>query len=397
MMRAAPAVAPPRLARIDGIDLLRGLVIVFMVIDHARDYAGMPGRLGDPMVLDTTSPLLFTLRWLAHFCAPIFTCLAGLSMGLTSSTLPLGERMRHMALRGAVLILLEFTLVDLSWTFWPWWPIKYAQVIWGIGASLLVLALVQPLPSRLRLAIGVACLFGHNLLDGWHPREPVALQWGWAILHDRQVLPLWEGMSVRTSYPILPMIGLVLVGAWVGSWMRGASPARVPRMLTWAGLGMLALFVLLRVTNLYGDSTPAEWTGSAARQLMSLLNVTKYPMSLSFVLMTLGAGSLLLARVWTSAPAWTASLQLLGRVPMFVYVGHLYLLHLIALAWAWLQGFRSRDFDFMARIGGVPVAFGFPLWQVIPFALVTVLVLLPAARWYDRLRASRRYAITRYF
>jgi uncharacterized membrane protein len=390
--------AVPR-PRIGAIDALRGLVIVLMVVDHARDYSAGSGRLSDPMNLDTVSPLLFWMRWAAHFCAPTFTLLAGVSAGLQTATATSpGAIARHLALRGAILVLLEFTLVHFAWTFSVVWPMFYAQVIWGLGVSMLVLAAHQYVPRRVRLTIGIACVALHNLLDGWHPTSPEALHWLWAILHDRQVMPLWDVWRVRTSYPVLPMIGLMLVGEALGHWYHRVTDHDTRRRwLTRAGVSVCLLFVLLRVTNLYGDPHVAVYGGGLWRDLLALLNTTKYPMSLSFMAMTLGPALVLLG-VWDRAvPRLLAPVVHIGQVPMFFYVAHLYTLHAVAIGWALLSGFSWTDFDFRATITGIPATFGFPLWVTLPFAAGVVVLLYPAARWYGRLRASGRVRWTRYF
>jgi uncharacterized membrane protein len=382
--------------RIDSIDALRGLVSVLMVVDHARDYSGGPGRLSDPMQLDAVSPLLFWMRWAAHFCAPVFTLLAGTSASLPLASGDLRDVRQHLLVRGAILVLLEFTVVHFSWTFSFVWPMFYAQVIWGLGVSLMVLALMAPLPRTARIAIGVLLVFGHNLLDGWHPASPDWLHWLWAILHDRQVMPLWDDMRVRTSYPVLPMIGLTLLGEALGAWYRRTPRDTRARSLALGGIGITLLFLLLRTSNLYGDPHPADYGGSWSEALYSTLNVTKYPMSLSFMLMTIGPALMLLA-VWdTGVPTPARPLITLGRVPMFVYITHLYLLHALAIVWALMAGHAWQSFDFRASITGLPATFGFPLWVTLPFALFTACLIIPAARWYSRIRASRRYPVTRY-
>jgi uncharacterized membrane protein len=349
------------------------------------------------MALADVSAALYWMRWITHVCAPVFTLLAGVSAGLGArdddGTAPWQW---HLIVRGLVLIVLEFTVVHWAWTFGSNWPMHYAQVIWGIGVAMVTLGVLQRVPRAARVALGVCLVAGHNLLDGWHPSTPEVLRWGWAILHDRQVLPLWGEHVVRTSYPVLPMIGLVLAGDGVGAWMARTASATRQRTLVRAGLLLLVLFVVLRVTNVYGDPHDAVYGSSVIGNVMAMLNATKYPMSLAFVLMTLGPAALLFAWWDAHRPRWTVPLIVMGQVPMFLYVAHLYLLHVLAVIWAVAAGFAWQTFDFRARIHGLPAAFGFPLWQTLPFALVTLLLLYPMAVWYARLRQSRRYAITRY-
>lgn len=391
-MRASTGERP----RFDVIDVLRGLVIVIMVIDHAREYSGGVG-VTDPMQLNAVSPLLFWMRWLTHFCAPVFTLLAGVSAGMQGRRNETDDAWSwHHVTRGLVLVLLEFTVIHLSWTFSVVWPMHYAQVIWGIGVSLIVLGLLQRLPVNLRVALGVACVAGHNLLDTVHLTSPGWLHWLWAVLHDRQVMPLWGEYTVRTSYPVLPMIGLVLLGDGVGRWYASTDVEVRRRTLARAGMAMLGAFVLLRATNVYGDLHVAVYGDDWLRNVQAALNVTKYPMSLSFVLMTLGPALLLWARWDRGVPAWTAPLRTMGQVPMFLYITHLYLLHALVLLWALAAGHPWSAFDFRRAITGLPPGFGFPLWQTFPFVLITLLLLYPAAVWYARLRASKRYPITRF-
>ncbi len=401
MTRAATVAAPTaRAPRAAAIDVLRGLVMVVMTVDHARDFITTPGPpVGDPMDLGAVTPLLFWLRWAAHFCAPAFVLLAGVSARLQGQRMSAAELARHLAVRGLVLVALEFTLVDWGWTFAPtMWPMKYAQVIWGIGVSMLVLAaLVRLLPARAVAVVGVALLAGHNLLDGVRVDGGGPLHWLWAILHQRDVLPLGGGFSVRTSYPVLPLIGLVAAGYGLGGWYTAAvRPERRRRVLAALGVAAIALFLVLRLTNAYGDPHDAVRHPALGTTILSILNVTKYPMSLSFALMALGPALLLLAAWDRRTPTWTRPFALLGRVPMFYYVAHLWALHALTLLAALLAGHPLAAFDFRARFGGVPVGFGIPLRATVLFALATAALLHPACAWYDRLRASRRHAWTRY-
>ena len=367
-----------------------------MMIDHARDYARAPG-VADPMQLDSVTPLLFWMRWLAHFCAPVFTLMAGVSAGLQSrdDTHP-APWSWHLLSRGAVLVLMEFTIIHFAWTFSLVWPMRYAQVIWGIGVSMMVLGLLQRVRPTVRTALGVLIIAGHNMLDGWHPITPTWLHWSWAVLHDRQVMPLWGDLTVRTSYPVLPMIGLVLAGDGLGRWLRDTPTALRRVWLVRGGVLCLSLFFILRVSNGYGDPHPALYTGSFPHDVMSMLNVTKYPMSLSFVCMTIGPALLLLAWWNAHTPGWAAPLRTFGQVPMFMYIGHLYLLHALMLLLALLVGYPFSAFDFRARITGLPEGFGIALWQTIPVVLMMLVVLYPPAVWYARLRASKRTWVTRY-
>lgn len=338
--------------RVPSIDLLRGVVMILMVIDHAREYSAGPGRVADPMDLSQTSPLLFTLRWLSHFCAPVFALLMGVSAGFKADR-------RRLVARGLWLILLEFTIIDWAWTFNPLWPRKFWQVIAALGMSNILLGLFLPAGRRAILATGLAIVALHNVFDTVN----LPGNYLWALLHERMVLPLGAGFELRTTYPFLPIAGVVFCGYGMAPWFQ-RDGAR--RRLAITGLAACALFLALRTTSFYGDA--GVFTGT----LLSLGNVTKYPLSLQFILMTLGPALLLLAAAHArQGPRW---LHALGRDSLPFYVGHLYLLHAFALVWAWAQGYGPAPL--WQRFGGMPEGFGFPLWQTVPFALFTTAVWL---------------------
>jgi uncharacterized membrane protein len=356
--------------RIERIDLLRGIVMVLMVVDHAREYSSGPGRVSDPMQLDQVTPLLFTLRWVSHFCAPVFAFLMGLSAGFRPNP-------RHLAVRGFILLLLEFTIIDWSWTFYPLWPRKFWQVIAALGMSSILLAVFARFGHRAVLALGAAIVALHNLFDGISFPPDTAQHYLWSFLHQKNVLPLGAGFEVRTTYPFLPVAGVAMLGFGFAPWFHHPGVTRL------TGAAMCCLFLLLRLTNLYGDSS--LYTGG----WQSLGNVTKYPLSLQFVLMTLGPAMLFLS---LRSARGIAPLVTLGRAPMFFYIAHLYLLHAAALGWALAQGHSLPPFHL--RFGGVPEAFGFPLWGTLPFALLVTALLVPASGWYAKQRS--RYAALRF-
>jgi uncharacterized membrane protein len=357
------------MARIESIDLLRGIVMVLMAIDHAREYSSGPGRVSDPMQLDQVTPLLFALRWISHFCAPVFALLMGLSAGFQ-------PRPQHLIVRGLLMLLLEFTIIDWSWTFYPLWPRKFWQVIAALGVSSILLGLLARFGHRAVLILGLAIIGLHNLFDGVSFAEGTVAHYVWSFVHQKNVLPLGGGFEVRTTYPFLPIAGVAMLGFGLAPWFH----LPVARYL---GAGMCALFVLLRMTNFYGDGS--AYTGG----WQSLGNVTKYPLSLQFVLMTVGP-----ALAFLSLPIRPARpLLVLGRAPMFFYVSHLYALHAVALLWAVALGMKLPPLS--AKFGGIPDAFGFPLWVTLPFALAVTAALVPACAWYANLRKS--YLILRYF
>lgn len=356
--------------RIESIDLLRGIVMVLMVIDHAREYSSGPGRVTDPMQLDQVTPLLYALRWISHFCAPVFAFLMGLSAGFQ-------PRPGHLIVRGLLMILLEFTIIDWSWNFYPLWHRKFWQVIAALGMGSILVGVLARLGHRTVLLAGIAIVGLHNLFDGVSFPPDTVWHYLWSFVHQKNVLPLGGGFEVRTTYPFLPIAGVAMLGFGFAPWFH------LP-LKRYVGLAMCGLFLILRMTNLYGDASvyTAGW--------MSLGNVTKYPLSLQFVLMTVGPALVFLSLPmhWMPRP-----LLLLGRAPMFFYVAHLYALHAAALLWAMAQGLKPLPLS--AKFGGIPDAFGFPLWVTLPFAFAVTAALVPACGWYASQR--QRYRVLRYF
>lgn len=380
--------------RFASIDIVRGIVMVSMTVDHAREYAAGPGTVGDPMDLGAVTPLLFWMRWASHFCAPVFAFLMGVSAWLGSQKRLPAEARRRFAIRGLLLIALEFTVIDWAWTFNPLWPRKFFQVIAALGMAQLALAAFAGFGARTCLAIGAAIVFGHNLLDSVQFEAGTAAHYVWSVLHQRNVLPLPGGFEVRTTYPVLPIAGLTLCGFGLAGWLFAGDGGLRLRRLGWASI---ALFAVLRASNLYGDPFPFVRHEDLAHAAMSFLNVTKYPISLQFALMTLGPALLLLASLERGQPSGAGSTALLGRVPMFFYAAHLYALHVFALLAALAAGFPLSSFDFARRFGGIPEGFGFPLWLTPLIAVGTTIVLLPACRGYARIRQSKRYPVLDYF
>ena len=333
----SPSVTLPVVGRIRSIDALRGLVILLMLVDHGREFFFFHAQVSDPMSLETTSPALFFTRLSAHFCAPVFVALAGLGAWLY------GDKAERSGMNGAkaasaflfkrglFLVALELTVVGFAWSFSFTPEIIYLQVIWAIGLSMIALAGLVYLPRPALIAVGLAIVLGHNLLD------PVTIAKGqpghviWAILHDRGFLDLPWGAQARTSYPLLPWIGVAALGYGIGPWFASDEGQRRKRLVM-TGLGALTLFAVLRAINLYGE--PVAWSVQTTmlHTVMSVLNLTKYPPSADFVLLTLGVGALVLAGLERAPQKLVGMLAVFGGAPLFFYLIHIFVLHLLHLA-----------------------------------------------------------------
>ena len=316
-------------ARITSIDVMRGLVIVLMMVDHVRERFFYHIMIGDPVDLEVASASLFFTRLSSHWCAPVFVLLAGLGGWLYAN--PVSGEKRSPAYflftRGVFLLVLEVVLINQAW-FGDIPPkALYLQVIWAIGLSMIALSALVGLPQRAIAALGLIIVFGHNLLT---PIEFAPGEFGyslWTILHDRGVLYAGENFRVNLSYPALPWIGVILCGYALGP-IYGPAVASADRkkFLLQLGIACVLLLLVLRGFNIYGETL--SWTVGATplNSLISFLNYTKYPPSLDFLLLTLGTSFLLMAWLDTRDNAATRFLQTFGQAPMFIYALHLYVL-----------------------------------------------------------------------
>jgi uncharacterized membrane protein len=373
--------AVPLRQRLLSIDALRGLVILFMLLDHVRETFLLHRQVSDPMSIDSTEPALFISRTLAHLCAPVFVLLTGLSAFLYGQKYQ-GRRdvSAFLFKRGLFLVVLEFTLVNFAWTFQLPPSVIYLQVIWAIGISMLALAALVWLPRPLLIVLALVIIGGHNLLDGLHFDPGSALHIPWTILHERNWIDVSDSLRLRTTYPILPWIGVIALGYGLGPWFANATlPAVRQRYLLRGGVSALLGFVLLRGLNGYGEK-PWQAYDSGVQTLMSFFNVTKYPPSLLFLALTLGIGLLLLLAFERAGHRrWIGVLAVFGSVPMFFYLLHLYVLKVLYVACVALLGLNQGNYFGFDSMGAV--------WLM---ALVLPLALYPPVRWFAGLKARRR-------
>ena len=375
---AAATPSPPEATtkkRIVAIDALRGLVILLMLVDHAREFFFIHAQVADPMDVTSTEPALFLTRLTAHLCAPVFVALTGLSAWLYASRRG-GTRAASAFLfkRGLFLIVLEVTVVNFAWTFSLMPETIYLQVIWAIGISMVVLAGLIHLPRPALIAVGITIVLGHNLLDPITIVDSGPLQTVWAIVHDRGFIDLPWGGQARTSYPVLPWIGVAALGYAVGPWFLQPDYQRQRRLVI-LGLFMIALFAVLRAVNQYGD--PTAWVAYADPLMtaMSLLNLTKYPASADFLLLTLGIGTVLLVALERAPTRLLSVLALYGGAPLFFYIVHLYALHLGYQLTLAMAGPNHGDVFGVPNVGWI--------WII---AMATAVPLAFACRWFTAVK-----------
>lgn len=383
-----PAATP----RLEAIDLLRGIIVIIMALDHTRDFFGSSAV--DPTNMETTTTALFLTRWVTHICAPVFFFLTGTGAWFSGKRRGLPELSKHLVTRGLWLVVLEVTLLRFAMQFNVDYKVTILTVLWAIGWSMVALALVARLPLGAIVTLGVAMVAGHNLLDGVQAESFGALDPLWRSLHAPGFLYFSEQHAVLVAYPVIPWIGVTALGYALGALYDRPLDERV-RFLRRTAAGLVATFLVLRGINAYGDPRPWMGMGSFGRTLLSFLNTTKYPPSLIFLCMTLGPALFLLSRFEVRIPERLRFALPYGKVPMFFFLTHFALIHLLAAAVAFIR------FGTMSGLADSPSLDRFPFtqpegWDLgLPFVylmwILVVVALYPACRWYARLRATGRY------
>lgn len=378
--------------RLRNIDILRGIVMVLMCIDHARDYTIY--HPADPMVLEDTSFVVYIFRIMAHFCAPIFILLAGISARLSGRKKTKKELSKYLLTRGLILCLLEITLVNWAWSFNPAYKMIYLQVIWAIGISMVALSVLIYLKDKYIFILSALILVGHNLFDNISFQEGTTIYYIWSFLLQKNVLPITDYLSVRTTYPVLPVISIIALGYVVGKLYTQESEKYRKKILLTSGVALLAIFFVLRLIIGYGDPYSWQIFDDWRLTIMSVFNVTKYPLSLQFILMTLGVCFIYLSLTDGRIHSTRVSLfESIGNTPMFFYILHIYVLHIFALIAVLYSGI---PIDLNRYLGGIPPDFGVPMWYMWCMVGITVLGLYPLCKKYLNLKRSKKYKWTNY-
>lgn len=355
--------------------------MLLMLVDHAREFFYYHAQVSDPVNIATTPADLFFTRLSAHLCAPVFVALTGLAAYLYQSKNGKSATSEFLLKRGLFLIVLELTVISFGWSFSFTPSMMFLQVIWAIGVSMICLSGILWLPRKALIALGLTIVIGHNILD------PISFDSGiahtlWAIIHDRGIIDIF-GMKVRTSYPVLPWIGVITLGFGIGPWFSTNQESKNKNLIN-TGLIFLITFLLLRMINIYGEPLPWKIENNFVQTVMSFFNLTKYPPSLDFLLLTLGTGMLLL-RGLEKETRFTRFLAVFGSTPLFYYMVHIYLLNVIH---------TSLKVFFGPNVGNhfsVPNVMS--LW-LIAAALVPVLWYL--CRWYGKIKKGSSNPIFKY-
>jgi len=378
--------------RILSIDILRGLVMIIMALDHTRDFFHIEAMTSDPLNPETTTAFLFFTRWITHFCAPSFVFLSGLSAYLSAQNKTPAKASSFLLKRGLWLIIVEVVIITFGLTFNPQYNFVILQVIWAIGFSMILLALFSRISYKLVLVIGLLLVLGHNIFDLFPtPKdENVGLILKIFFTAFGTVVPLGSNHFIGVFYAILPWTGIMFLGYAAGKWFNvDYSPVKRHRNLLNFGALALVLFVALRLLRFYGDPVPLKEYHDVFKNLLSFLNVSKYPPSLEYTCITIGVALLILSVTENVQNKVSRVLSVYGSVPFFYYVLHFYLLHFILVLLFFLEENTTQQIvqiPFYFR----PPTFGYNLWIVYLIWIFVVAALYYPCKWFKKYKATHK-------
>ncbi|MFY0604862.1 MAG: DUF1624 domain-containing protein [Flavobacteriaceae bacterium] len=382
--------------RIESIDILRGLVMVIMALDHVRDYYHLNAFTSvDPMNVDTTNPMLFFTRFITHYCAPIFLFLAGTSAFLYGQKRTKNQLSKFLITRGIWLILVEIVVNNFLWWFDPSFGFINLQVIWAIGVCMIVLGVAIYLPKKIILSIGILIVFLHNTLDIYNLKDKAVgfFDHFWYAIHQLGGMQIGENRFLSFSYPVLPWIGVIFLGYCFGYFYKKDFDITIRRKwLLYLGFGCITLFFVVRGINVYGDLNP--WTSQETfeKTMYSFFNLAKYPPSLSFLLITLGPAFLFLYFIENLKNWFTNFLLVFGRVPFFYYILHIFVVHAGAILGLLITGGNWRNMILTNDVfqQGKLAGYGYSLWVVYLVWIVIIAVLYPICKRYMKYKARNK-------
>jgi len=373
--------------RIQSIDTVRGGVMVIMALDHVREFIHVSAMAQSPTDLGTTTFLLFMTRWVTHLCAPAFVFISGISAFLYLQRNRDPKAGRFFLTRGIWLVILEFTLINFSLWFDIRFRLVILEVIGTIGFGFIVLSFLTRLSSRAIGIAGIVLIFTHDLLQFVStPSNPV-LSFLAQVLYRPGITPMGEGFTFLSSYPVLSWLGILLAGFGAGELFR-QKEAKQKRLLL-MGLLSLMLFLILRMANFYGD--PSAWSvqKNSLFTVLSFVNVTKYPVSLHFSLLFVGFTLLLLWQAGRIEGRISRVLAVFGRVPLFYFIIHLYIIHILMFGIFFIQGFGWKDFAFGPFLNGRPAGeAGLGLVWIYAIWAALVISLWPVCKWFGNYKSS---------
>lgn len=376
--------------RIESIDAMRGFAMIILALDHVRDMMHTTSITLQPTDLLTTTPALFLTRWITHICAPTFVFLSGTSAFISMKKRnDIAASKMFLVQRGVWLVVLEFTVVN----FGLWFDVRFSvflfDVIATVGVGFIILALVIKLPEKIILAIGLLIIFLHNLTPLAPGKETSLLKQVLMPFFAPAAYPFGNGKLFVIGYSPIPWLGIMLIGFASGKMFLLDSQKQSSRFFR-MGLTAIALFFIFRGINMYGDSVKWSVQKNNLYTVMSFANLTKYPPSLDFTLFFLGMMFLVLSRLQQTRNWFTGIASVYGKVPLFYFIVHFYIIHSLVFAMVFLQGFRPADLVFGFNLGRPPNGSGIPLWAVYLVWVVVVLSLYPLCKWYGAYKSRHK-------
>jgi uncharacterized membrane protein len=391
-LQTVPSLKPSY--RIDSIDLLRGLVMIIMALDHTRDFFHKEGMTGDPLNLATTTPFLYFTRWITHFCAPVFVFLTGSSIWFQSLRKSKKQLSLFLIKRGLWLVFVEIFIMNFAFSFDIHYGLIAFQTIWSIAISMIILALLIWFPFPVILVLGSIIVLGHNSLDYYEANLKSQPGWLYSLVHIRGFYKLWDGHNFLILYPFLPWSGLMMLGYCFGKLFLSVEGRQRKKMLVWLGLGVILLFTIIRVFNGYGD--PIHWSKqkNGLYTFLSFMNVQKYPPSLLYICATIGPAILFLAFAGNVKNRLTRFITVYGRVPFFYYILHFYLIHLVSAIFFFFRGHSFAEGIHHGVTGFLPNFIipgeGYSLFIVYIIWICIVLSLYPVCKWFSDYKRTHR-------
>jgi uncharacterized membrane protein len=385
--------------RISSIDILRGMVMVLMTLDHTRDFFHIEASQFLAEDLTKSTPAIFLTRWITHFCAPAFAFLAGVSAFLYRTKVNSKKELSiYLITRGLILVLLELTVVRFSWRFYIDYNSIGGLVIWALGWSMILLSALIYLPRYVILSLSISIIFLHNLLlDGIAIQQNKILDFLLAFFHQPRFVNIYADFGIFILYPVLPMIGLMTLGYVIGEWYKADFDSNKRyKYLVVSGTGTILLFIIIRSFNQYGDPQLWSYQKNTLLTVLSFINVSKYPMSLDYILITIGPSLLFLAFIEKANIFIVTPFKIIGRVSLVYYIVHLYLIHFLALCLAIITHPAEFSKIIDLKLGKLAnYGYSLPFVYLIWIGVVTILYIFCIR--YDAYRRKSNSKWLRYF
>lgn len=377
--------------RIDSIDILRGIVMIIMALDHVRDFFHINAMTGNPTDPATTTPILFFTRWITHFCAPVFVFLAGTSAFLAGRKKSKKELSAFLIKRGLWLMAADLLVFNLLLSFDPGFHMISVSILFVTGLSMVLLAGFIFLPISVICTIGLMIVAGHNLLDGFNADNPQDISVWWGLIHQQFVKVYAPGRIFGGFYPLVPWPGIMLLGYTMGTlFVSDYSASKRQRKLIFIGLAATLVFIGVRWINVYGDLFTWKEGKNTIATILSFFNVTKYPPSFLFCCMTLGPALVVLAFLEKVKSGWSKIVVVYGRVPFFYYFAHFFLVHVLCTILFFMTGHALSEAT-STMMYFRPVNFGFSLGIVYLIWIGIVVIMYPLCKKYSLYKASHTY------